>query len=73
MHETLIKLIPIGTKTEPKFQLIGIKKFPEREKLMKKWAKIGKSSRSGHFVKFKKQIVKFWLINESVCRLKIYL
>ena len=47
VHEISIKLIPIGTKTEPKFQLIGtktepkfqligIKKFPEREECKKK-------------------------------------
>ena len=51
VHETLIKLIPLSTKTAHKMILIGIKKFPERAILMKKCAKNRKYSRTGYFVR----------------------
>jgi hypothetical protein len=42
------------------------KKFPERAILMKKCAKIGKYSRSGHFVKKSKKIVKNVALHQNV-------
>jgi len=41
----------IGSNITKKLILISMKKFPEREELMKKCAKVEKSYRTGNFVK----------------------
>ena len=65
--------MPIGIKTTKQFQPIGIKKFPEREELIKKCANVKKYSRTGYFVRKSYNIhnVKHnkSMLNDSLIRL----